>query len=130
MFFQLLIKLFIFSTFFSILILARRRGGFRNWQFEARPGMGNLVLEGEDEQQIDDDDNEDGSNTEGIGITTITSKITDESETEATNNVDSDIAIIGPHLKQNSVLYELADAEKAKSKEMVNSEEGLYSINS
>jgi hypothetical protein len=73
--FILLIFLYIFANNVS----AKRRTGARNWQFDARPGMGNLVLEGtEEEDETEEDDNE------GIGI----EQSNNEKSTTATTATD------------------------------------------
>lgn len=51
------VLLFAFSVVFALLILpnfnsAKKRQGLRNWEFEAKPGMGNLIQgEGEEEEE-------------------------------------------------------------------------------
>ena len=51
--------LFIFLLEINFVVGKRRISG-RNWQFEARPGMGNLVLEAEEEQQQSESEEENG----------------------------------------------------------------------
>jgi hypothetical protein len=56
--------LFIFLLPINFVAGKRRISG-RNWQFEARPGMGNLVLEGEEEQQQSESEEENGGMEDG-----------------------------------------------------------------
>lgn len=66
--FQLLIYLVLFLCEFSF---ARRRVGTRNWEFEARPGMGNLVEQAEENGK---DEAESGAAEEAENNTNIETK--------------------------------------------------------